>query len=180
MSAPGPAPDLETLYDFETQLETAARALLAAAGFALIDPEVATDPETGEPVAVPDRGVTPEFDIGAATGDRCFTGVDDESEYSVYEGMFSVLGTVPFSPPLRAGRPEFIRDLRRDRAKIRALFMESRNPFVAANLPYLDVLSIMPARPERRPDAARGVNEYQLFWRFRFAIRPTAWPVPDA
>lgn len=180
MSTPGAAPTLDALNDFEGQLEAAARAVLKLAGLTVLDPVVYRDPTSEEPLVIPDDGVWPEVDIGGSNGGLGFKAPGgSEDEWNEFEGTLRVSGSVPFTAPATTGgQPDlrFLQTLRTRRAKCRTLFMQSRTPFPAELLPWLDILLLQPLAPQKRPDQARGVNTFILDWRLRFCIRSTAWP----
>lgn len=176
---PSAAPSLDALYDFEGQLEAVVYRIMKAAGLTILDAELYRDPNAAEELPIPDSGHIVEFDIGAATGDRVQKSDDGSgfSEYGIYQGSFRITGAVPVTPPPAAGgRAEFVKNLRKARARCRVLFMDSRLPFTDQNSPWLDVGEILPMAPQKRPDQARGVNIFILEWKFKFAIRSTAWP----
>jgi hypothetical protein len=154
------APDLETLFDFETQFENAASGFLSniATCFTMLDQSSMTTPrleitcEIGEAVDPPDPKET-----GSA-----------ELEYRKYEATLNV---DVVSDGSQSGSESFHRS---QRAKVRAAMLRNASNFSSENLPYYDVKYIRPLRVQYSMDGDLLVSG--VSFQIKFAIRNDAWP----
>lgn len=161
-----PAASLEALHDFEGQFSVAAREILVAGGF----PAARAD---GDPSKKPDEVTATKFVVGESTGERAFT-AENKPVYSTYLGSLEVLITRRRDDNEEVAVDGINRRLGQSIAKIRALFLESEEPFTAAALPYYRVTDIKPAAPDYAFEDR--IDVVVLSWDITFSIAPDAWP----
>jgi hypothetical protein len=168
------APDLETLLDFETNIEDAAKTFLetdtgltATSIFASLDQDDFVSPRLEVMLGLGEASDPPDVK-GNGTG---------ELEYRKYSGNFmvrvisdkSVNGTTAFH--------------RTTRAKVRASLLLNADNFTtldgggpATILPYYDVKYLRPTGTTFSADSDLAISE--LAYQMHFAIRNDAWPSP--
>jgi hypothetical protein len=130
-----------------------------------------------------------DFAVGAATGtsvplvQNFGAGAGRHSAYAQFEGVLTLLCTVPYEQEPTSGATfisaDHARDLDETVAELYAIFMEAIEPFKSSGdfLPYYDIQQILPIEPDERPVHDREVNVAFVRFRIRFQIRQTAWPV---
>jgi hypothetical protein len=161
------APDLKTLLDFETNIESAAATFIATeTGLATSSVFSRLDQDT---FVLPRAEVM--FDLGEALDppDIILSGSAD-LEYRKYTGQFRVAvvsdGSQPNSQALH----------REHRAKVRAAMLRNASNWNATNLPYYDVKYIRPLSTDYETDGDLLMST--LVYDIHFAIRNDSWPTP--
>ncbi len=168
------APNLATLYDFETQFEKAAQTILQTSGInAFISRQT-------DKLPLINAGVT--FSVGQAAEELTFLPLapgqtqPQEQEYFHYTGSLELRVEVERDtqrPPDQTGVVSFFAQMR---GLIRAAFMRSQWPFYDGNLPYYRVWDIRPNGSTEGFDQSRNVDSSILRFEVSFAIQPSAWP----
>lgn len=163
------APDLKTLLDFETQIETACAGIIedaldiAAASVnitldqdSLVTPRVEVAFEVGEALdaPVPRNGTQAKIDYDKHTGTLSLRLVTDGS----------INGTQT--------------DHRHKRALLRAAFLISDVDFNAVNLPYYEIRYLRPTGTTFSVDGEHQISD--LTYEVQFGFTGTAWPAPPA
>ncbi len=164
-----PAPDLPTLYDFETQIESAFQSVLQAA---LLTASIVCQVIITRDSAIDD---TPRIElqctVGAPLSQRRGTGTIGVNyrEIPIAFG-FKLSATVITTRPTNDNEHGAIRGLTRFNLSAAA------NVITARNLPYLQILEMLPAGSppaildEKQQD--KSLLEYDGW----FAIQNSAWP----
>ena len=169
------APSLAALYDFETQFEDAAQAILISQG---IDAYIS---EWQGALPLVNTGLS--FEVGPATSDLTFLPLaSGQSATRPYQDYFRYTGNLDVEVrvnrdvemgPSEAGVTSFLAQVR---GMIRATFMKSQWPFYNTNLPYYRVSDIRPNGTTSGFDKERNVDTVILRFAITFAIQPSAWP----
>lgn len=166
------APDLETLLDFETNVESAAETFLATAT-GLSAGSIAVTLEQDD-LVLPRLGVA--FELGEALDppDAKETG-SSELEYRKYTGTLTVMVMT------RATRDGSGADHRSYRAKVRAALLLNADNFTtldgagpATILPFYDVNYLRPTGTTLEIDGKLAVST--LTYQMNLNIRNDAWP----
>lgn len=160
------APDFQTLYDFESQMEGAAQAILAAALASLGVPVFVTRDQSTKDTP----RVEVEFSVGAAGRQRKGTGTG--ATYREVPNSFQGL--------LRA-RVVTTRPANHDvHGQIRGLvrYTLSATPCVlnGGTLPYLGVLEMLPSGSSPRILDEKEQDITELDYALTFCIQNDAWP----
>lgn len=166
------APDLETLLDFETNIEDAAKTFLetdtgltATSIFASLDQDDFVNPR-----------LEVMFELGEASDppDKIKNGTTD-IEYRKYSGVLTVR---VISDKAVSGTTAFHRTTR---AKVRASLLLNADNFTtlddggpATILPYYDIKYMRPTGTTFSVDGDLAVSD--LTYQLHFAIRNDAWP----
>lgn len=157
------APNLATLYDFETQIESAVASILTAGGVTVAGTSRAD-------VTL----VTPCCEV------LCHVG----GPYPTSAPNFFAVGT-DYRPCTFSGTVQIriLTDRKRNpsshgpfRGGVRALLYAFVSKFTNTNLPYLEIFDAQDAGAFQEVDDGRGLDTTTLSWEVRFAILPTAWP----
>lgn len=152
---------------FEKHFETAAAGRLAEAGFKIFSPFIPAGS------TLPDRCCWAVFETGdcddTVRAFRAEANGDIGSTPAGFEGTLEIWHRVPEGdqPAAPGQAPACYADLCRERAQIRALFLDDEAPF-RASLPLHDILSIRLVQPERTADRDRSANLAVERFRIRF------------
>lgn len=162
------APDIPTIYDFETNFEDAVVPLIEAALSGLTPAFTVYQTLDGADVQTPFVAVMAS--VGAAEENDMFVTSLDAKEYHRY-GLQLVLEVV--TDVIRADENQ--RAVHADaRARIRNALRASADHFTAVNLPHYQVVYMKPEATQilADGDAIRSVLTFQV----RFLIKASAWP----
>lgn len=170
------------IYDFRSNFNKAVRQVLTAYGVTVQQPG-----EGDQQIARTYNSC--DFAVGAATGATAplvqdlGAGTLRHSAYAQFEGVLTLLCTVPYEQDPKTGSylisADHARDLDLTVSQLYAIFMEALEPFKSSGdfLPYYDIQQILPIEPDERPVHEREVNVATVRFRIRFQIRQSAWPV---
>lgn len=160
------APDLETLLDFETNVEDAAQTFLASeTGLAASKINLTLDQDT-----LQTPRIEVKFDVGEALDppDMKDPGTSSELEYRKYTGTLNVMVMT------RASKNGSQTDHRTYRAQVRAACLLNASNFSATTLPYYDISYLRPTGTDYTIDGDLAVST--LTFDLRLQIRTDAWP----
>lgn len=169
------APNLETLLDFEGQIETATQTILEAGGVtAFISQEALKIPLINTGIGC---------DVGAALdvldqvnpGPAWPAGVPWPQEYFRYPAALELVVEIPRDQEGNSlpGVPTLLREIR---GKVRKLMLRIVMPFNDVNLPYYRVTDIRPAGTTTGQMPEKNVDFCSLRYSLTFDIKPDAWP----
>ena len=163
-----PAPDLPTLLDFETQIETAAASVLAAAGVtaAITKARAATNN--------PSLELAIRFETGAAINHWCRT-PSGKNHYDMFDGVLEI--TISADRDANADSTSAVyQQFEFLRGTIAAAFLEGVYPF--SGLAWLDVKSfhLRPVGRNAGISESRMQDLSTMTWSLRFGIIKAAWP----
>lgn len=160
-----PAPDLETLLDFETQVEDATLEFLRAD----LDLPSGQIYRAGDQVDLLTARVEVMFEVGEAQDPPVQrSSADPTLTYREYVGNLQVRVVTD------AAENNTIALHRKLRAQTRAALLINATNFDSENLAYLDIKYMRPSGTTRETDEDFFVSE--MGWDIRFAIRNDAWP----
>jgi hypothetical protein len=166
------APSLEHLYDFETQLASAAAAILADLGFSVHKP--------GDTAAIPDDHCRVTAICGPADGSQTLVPCGAWSGRVVYHRFSAQLQVTHM---MRLSKSQVIDDdyeltsFSSRISRTRVAFDAAAFPFNVANLPWLQVTDIVPSGLNYLANDQRGLVGAQLDFALTFEISSGAWPV---
>jgi hypothetical protein len=161
---PSPAPDFETLYDFETQVEDAFEAILKANGI----PNVFT---SRAPDTITTPAVVLRFVTGQVASQRALRGNPPRLVPNGFEGTLIAeiltgrrLADAPVHGPFRG--------------KVRYLLSAAANVIDQTNTPWIQILDFLPAGGTPQITDEKEIDRSALHFAMKFAIRNEAWPSP--
>lgn len=164
------APDFFTLYDWETQLEGAGKAVLDATLTAAgIDATVYTSQS-------PDIKETPRVELqflpGRALDQRTAQGqANPKIVPNAFEGI--IYARVITTRPIDQGGALLHGTLR---GLVRFAFSAGAKAFTGANLPYLQILDMLPEAGAHQLFTEKEQDITELAFYLKWAIRNDAWP----
>ncbi len=169
------APSLPALYDFETQFESAAQAILLNSG---IDAYIS---ESQVKLPLINTGISLELgpaldqltQLPLATGQTPGTNYQEYFRYTAQLVLEVNVNRDTQIPPGKSGVLTFLAQIR---GMIRGTFLKSQWPFQNSNLPYYRVSDIRPNGTTMGYDRNRNVDTVILRFAITFAIQPSAWP----
>lgn len=173
MPTPAPAPDLETLLDFDAQISAAAKAVLIACSVAPASHSMAEAPTELE-----DDALRVKFERGAATGAQVLIPcgpLAGRPEYAQFTGTLTAHISKPFVDTELLSGSEIRTTLTQPATRASLALLYSRQPFTAENLPYLSVTDILPQGIRYYTNGANVLIE--VSWNLTFEIRMSAWPL---
>ena len=157
------APDLESLYKFESEFEIAAVAFLnTATGITVNRTIQTTDLETPR--------IEVRFELGAAQDPPTMRGGGASPtaiDYRAYDAMFSA--DILTDNAVGRAANHFVY-----RATVRVAMMRSADNWKASNLPYYDLKYLRPSGENYSTDGDFNLTE--MSWELIFEIRDDAWP----
>lgn len=161
-----PAPDYESLYDFETQIETA---------FAELLEEKTTISSHGQ--RSEDNLPVPRYEFQATTG--AATGHYGKAKDGlVYPDAFEC---VLRCRHVTSRRNDFsLHDHRRNVSALRRWMYRFETQITSDRLPYLTIDSILETGSTQGVDPDNELDITDISFAVAFAIRPNAWPLISA
>lgn len=157
------APDLATLYDFETQIEAAVSAILTDGGVTV------QAVSRGEAIlASPFCAVTYQHGGPWPSGSPRYVSVGGDFRPDQFSGTVQITAATD-----RKRNPDTHKTYR---GKIRALGYQFVGQFTGSNLPYLAVMDFTETGTQPVEDEGKNLDLSILSWDIRFAILPNAWP----
>ena len=159
-----PAQDIDTLYDFESQMEEAFAGILTADGF----PHVYTSRD-------PEKIITPavvlRFATGAALSQRALRGDPPRLVPCAFEGtMIAEIITGRRLPDAPDHGPF--------RGRVRFLLSAAANLIEDRNMPWLQILDFLPGGTSPAMTEEKEIDRSAIHFAMKFAIRNEAWPSP--
>ena len=157
------APDLATLYDFETQIEAAVSSILTAGGVTV---QAVSRSEVN--VASPFCTVTYQH------GGPWPSGAPRLSNQGGDWGPDQFSGTVQIT--VATDRKRNPNTHKTYRGGVRSLGYRFVSQFTGVNLPYIAVMDFTETGTQPVEDEGKNLDLSILSWDIRFAILPGAWP----
>lgn len=154
------APDLSTLYDFESHFIAAAKTLLDDLGFALIGQHEAESRET--PYALV------EFKSSGSGAEALRAAPDGALYFADYSG------TLTISVVSLLGRLD--QDLGGYRGAVRAALSNHSGGLKKPTLPYYDVYMVRESETQNAVDGERDLLISSIAFEIRWTIEPVDWP----
>lgn len=170
-----PAPNIETLLDFEGQFEIATQAIMTANGItSYISEQTEQLPLLNTGI---DCNIEPALDtlLQIPAPSNWPANREPPMEYSRYVATLELRVEVPRDANA-ATVPGVDTLMAQIRAKVRAAMLLTVRPFTDTNLPYYVVSDIRPNGTTTGFEGVRNVDFVALRFRITFQIRPSAWP----
>lgn len=167
-------PNIGELLDFETQLEAAGASVLTA-GFGGITPPLApqilvsrdSDTEETPRIAV-------QFDTGVPILQYGAIGQANPKQVPVaYQGVFTL--SLATTRPTDNAKMDPLHPILR--GFCRYFFSAGAKVFTETNLPWLQILEMLPAQCAAQLQQTKEQDVDVMTWNVKFAIRPEYWPL---
>lgn len=167
-----PNPTIIELYDFETQIESAVKGIIQAGLVTAGLPDIPVSVSRDSDVEVAPR-VEVTFETGPA--DKQMTAIGQSNPKQVpaaYAGALTVK-IVTNRPQDNAKMDPIHGPLR---GAVRWILSAGAHPFNDTNLPWLQVLLMLPGQTGTQLQDEKEWDIDALVWNLKFAINNAAWP----
>lgn len=161
-----PAPNIDTLYDFEGQFDAALKAIL--------DPVICATYTPSTPLEEPKTPyIAAEFNqrsVAGPAGTALLRQIG--ADPTIYPECF--MGQIVINLTTDRIKDQKVNVLR---GKLRRIMSPQAQSFNATTLPWLQVLSLEEQNSARDVDTEHDTDVSALTWQVIYGIQPDAWPV---